>query len=114
MNNKLKVSQLTIEYQGVKAVDDVSFELNHNEIVTIVGESGSGKTTLLKAAAGLLPNDGKVTAGQVLVGKKNMTSLNRREHQQVMGSTMGVIFQNPSAYLNPIHRVSYQFVEYIP
>ena len=63
MSSILSVSNISKEYdrQSVKALNDVSFECNKGEIVSVVGSSGSGKSTLLKLISGLeIPDNGKI------------------------------------------------------
>ncbi len=52
---RLGVYSLTYEYSGHRVVDEVSFELQRGEILSLLGPNGSGKSTMLKAIAGLLP-----------------------------------------------------------
>lgn len=53
----LTLAKISKSFGGVKAVDDVSFEVRRGEIVALVGENGAGKTTLMRIAAGELPPD---------------------------------------------------------
>ncbi len=60
----LSISHLTKYYDGIKAVDDLSFELQPGEIVGLLGPNGAGKTTTLRCICGILrPNDGMISAG---------------------------------------------------
>ena len=61
MNSLLRAEHLTVCYDGVPVVQDVSFQLNEGEILGIVGESGSGKSTVIRAVMGLLGNSGTIT-----------------------------------------------------
>ncbi len=67
----LKVEDLTKNFGGVRATDDVSFDLKDGESVGIIGPNGSGKTTLVNLITGFIePNEGKVYfRGKVISGK---------------------------------------------
>lgn len=66
----LKVENLGIRFRGLKAVDDVSFEVAKNSIFSIIGPNGSGKTTIFNLISGIYkPNSGKILFnGENLVG----------------------------------------------
>ncbi|WP_025270474.1 ABC transporter ATP-binding protein [Hippea sp. KM1] len=84
----------------VKAVDDVSFQINKGETLGIVGESGSGKTTMGRTVLRLIePTSGKITFdGYDLLGlSKNSLRKARRDFQ--------IIFQDPMASLNPYMKI---------
>jgi len=84
----------------VKAVDDVSFELQQGETYGLVGESGSGKSTTGKAIMGL----NKITGGEIHFGGKDLASLNTREFKPFK-KDIQMIFQDPYSSLNPKKRV---------
>lgn len=67
----LKVVDLSKHFGGVKAVDDVSFEVNEGEFLGIIGPNGAGKTTLLNLITGFLKRD----SGKVFYRGKNITGL---------------------------------------
>lgn len=77
----------------VRAVDNVSVDVNQGESLGIVGESGSGKTTLSKILAGFIAAD----AGSVTFGEHNLLALNRHERAKLVQ----MVFQDPFASLNP-------------
>jgi oligopeptide transport system ATP-binding protein len=80
----------------VKAVDGVSFALRRGEILGLVGESGCGKSTLGRTILQLIPP----TAGTVVLGGKNLTSLAGGELRRARAD-LQMIFQDPYASLNP-------------
>src|SRR3954452_23233639 len=59
----LEVRNLTVRFGGVVAVDDVSFVVNHGQILGLVGPNGAGKTTVFDAISGFVPSRGKVLLG---------------------------------------------------
>jgi peptide/nickel transport system ATP-binding protein len=84
------------EAGSVRAVDDVSFDLHHGEVLGLVGESGSGKTTLGRTLLGLV----RATSGSVMFEGRDVTKLSEgelREHRR----RMQIVFQDPHASLNP-------------
>lgn len=97
----LKVKNLNVEYHNrdgiVRAVSNLSFQIEEGEIVGIVGESGSGKTSTMMALLGLLPENVKVTA----------------EEMNIDRSQLSMIFQDPSAYLDDAMTVGRQITETI-
>ena len=96
----LEARDLVLEYdmRGTKyrAVEGVSFDIAKGEVLGIVGESGSGKSTIAKAVLGLLP----VAEGSLQVKGNNLPKLSPRQARDVR-KTIGVIFQDPAASLNP-------------
>lgn len=86
----------------VKAIDDVSFNIEKGETFGLVGESGSGKTTIGRAIIRLHdPTEGKVIfQGKTISGKLNKKS------QEMLRSDMQMIFQDPMSSLNPRKKIS--------
>ncbi len=83
-------------YTVVSAVDDVSFSIRDGETFGLVGESGSGKTTVARIALGLE----RPSAGQVLVDGVDISTL-KGSGLKELRKRMGMVFQDPSASLNP-------------
>jgi peptide/nickel transport system ATP-binding protein len=100
----LSVLSLCVQYQTaqgtVRAVDDVSFELEAGETVGLVGESGCGKSTLGKAIMRLVPS----ADGRVVLDGQDITRLEGAELKPVR-KTMQMIFQDPYGSLNPRHDI---------
>lgn len=60
-NYLLEVREVSKRFGGVKALEKVSLEVNHNEILAVVGDNGAGKSTLMKVVSGaILPDDGQI------------------------------------------------------
>jgi peptide/nickel transport system ATP-binding protein len=97
----LAVRNLVTRYQGGRnAVDDVSFEIGHDETVGLVGESGCGKSTLSKTILRLIPS----TSGTISLDGTDITHLNDRKLRAIRPHVQ-MIFQDPYASLNPRQRV---------
>jgi len=92
--------------QAIPAVHQVDLRILPGEVVGIIGESGSGKTTLVRCAMGLLPfQDGRVT-----VFGQDITSLSKNALRRLR-TEFQLLFQDPSAMLNPAMTVSEHLLE---
>jgi oligopeptide/dipeptide ABC transporter ATP-binding protein len=80
----------------VKAVDDVSFTIDENEVLGLVGESGCGKSTVGKSVLRLI----EPTAGTVTFKQRNVLTLTTTQLKE-MRRSMQIIFQDPMSSLNP-------------
>ena len=97
----IKLNQVTKAYGNIKALDNVSLDINAGEMALVVGASGAGKSTLMK----LLYQEEKPDAGQIVIGNIDVSSLS---HTKVpyLRRRMGIIFQdfkllpNKSAFEN--------------
>ncbi|MBJ6986432.1 urea ABC transporter ATP-binding protein UrtD [Devosia sp. MC521] len=87
----LAVEGLTVSFDGFKAVNDLSFYVDENEIRVIIGPNGAGKTTVLDLICGRT----KATSGSVRFRGKELTMM--KEHQ-IVHTGVGRKFQNPSIY----------------
>ncbi len=94
-----------------KAVDDVSFSVGSGEIVGLVGESGSGKSVTGFSIIGLVDPPGKVVGGRVLFQGEDLRTASEDRMQQLRGSRIAMIFQDPMMTLNPVLRIDTQMVE---
>ncbi len=97
----------------LRAVDGVDLNLYAGETVALVGESGCGKTTLASSLFRLLPSEGRIVAGSIVLRGRNLLALSEREMSAVRGREMGLIFQDPASALNPVMRVGEQIAEVI-
>lgn len=118
MNNILEVKDLKVSfhtYAGeVQAVRGVTFNLKKGECLAIVGESGCGKSVTSQAIMRLIQTPpGEIKAGSQIVfdGKTDIVKLSDREMENVRGSEMGMIFQDPMTSLNPTMKVGAQIAE---
>ena len=104
----------------VKAVDDISFKINKGETFCLVGESGSGKSICALSIIQLLPNaisshPAGVINFQLDTDKEklqvNMLSLSDSQKNDIRGSRIAMIFQEPMTSLNPVMTIGDQIVE---
>ena len=111
----LQVSDLHVQIASrrgiVRAVDGVSLEVPAGEAVGLVGESGSGKSMTLRAMLGVLPQEARITAGQVLLDGVDLAQLGNSELNKIRGPKIAMIFQEPMSALNPVMRVGSQIAE---
>jgi len=116
-NVYMRVEHLTTSFKlphGKKliAVDDVSFHVNHQEILGIVGESGSGKSIMAKSLLQLVPTPGNIDSGAVYIEDNDILQYNDKEmREKVRGTEISMIFQEPMSALNPSFSVQWQIEE---
>jgi oligopeptide/dipeptide ABC transporter ATP-binding protein len=119
VSNILEIKRLTVEYkvpEGViKALDKIDLYVKKGEILAIVGESGSGKTTLAHSIARLLPKNARIVEGSIIFhtrkGPVDLTKISEEEMRKIRGSMIGMVFQDPMTYLNPVMKISDQIIE---
>ena len=109
----LKV-RFTTEDGVVRAVDDVSFELDRGKVLGVVGESGSGKSVTAMTILGLTRDKNTAFEGEVLYRGENLLALPEARLREVRGNEIAMIFQDPMTSLNPVYTVGDQIVEAIP
>jgi peptide/nickel transport system ATP-binding protein len=94
------------------AVRDLTLTLMRDETLALVGESGCGKSVTALSVMGLVqPPFGRVAAGRILLGGRDLTALSEREMEAVRGDRMAMIFQEPMTSLNPVMTVGDQVAE---
>jgi len=94
-----------------RALDRVSFGVRAGEILGVLGESGSGKSTLAAALLRLLPANGRITGGEILLEGSDVLRMDAVELRRVRGSGVSIIFQEPSLALHPTIRIGEQVAE---
>ena len=93
------------------AVENLSVDIYPKEIVCIVGESGSGKSITSFTTMGLLPKALSPSSGEVVFEGHDVLQLSPKEHAQLRGKRMAMIFQEPMSALNPCYTVGNQIEE---
>lgn len=111
----LTVENLSVYYEtsagAVKAVEDVSFSLRAGERLALVGESGSGKTTLATALLKLTKSPGRIAAGSIVLGGRELTELSDKEMRKVRLADIAYVPQGAMNSLNPVLRCGDQIID---
>ena len=111
----LEIRDLAITFKtsggDVAAVRNAHLTIMPGETVAIVGESGSGKSTTALAAIGLLPNNGAVSGGQILLDGEDIAHATEKRMIELRGNTIGMVPQDPMSNLNPVWKIGYQVKE---
>ena len=97
----------------VRAVDDVSFEIERGQTVGIVGESGSGKSVTCYSLLRLIHEPGRIEGGQVLFNGEDLLKVSEARMREIRGGKISMIFQDPMTSLNPVLTVGEQLSEAI-
>jgi len=92
----------------IKAVDGISFDLQAGEILGLVGESGSGKTVTGFSILGLIDPPGRIAGGSVRLEGRELVGLTNAALRDVRGKQIAMVFQDPSATLNPVLTIETQ------
>ena len=112
----LKVDDLTVGFRTdagvVRAVTDISFEINSGEVLAVVGESGSGKSVTALALMRLHPKNTDIT-GSVIFDGIDVLSLSEDQMRSIRGRDVAMIFQDPMTAMNPVYTVGEQIAEAI-
>ncbi len=115
MSSILEVKNLKVSFrtQGgtVKAVRDISFDLERGKTLAIVGESGSGKSVTSKAILGILAGNSIVESGEIIYDGKDLLKISEEEMCKIRGNRISMIFQDPLSSLNPIVKIGKQITE---
>ena len=94
----------------VQAVRGVSWDVFEGEVLAIGGESGSGKSVSVMAALGLLPPNAQVS-GSIAYRGRDVLAMTDKELEQLRGSAVSMVFQDPMTSLNPVITVGAQIAE---
>ena len=115
MRSVLEVNDLRTEFHmrtaNVVAVDGVTFSVAEGESVGIVGESGCGKSTTGLSIMRLLPSNGHVSGGNIVLNGRDIATLDEREMRRVRGNEVALIPQDPMTSLNPTMTIGKQISE---
>ncbi len=117
MTEALKVENLSISFPGrhgpIPVVDNVSFSLEQGKSLVIAGESGSGKSMICQALLGIVPGTATVTGRGISWQGRDLLKLSPEEWRAIRGAEIAMIFQDPTAALNPLITVEHQISDAI-
>jgi oligopeptide/dipeptide ABC transporter ATP-binding protein len=101
-------------YAGViKAVNGMSFQVREGEIFGLVGESGCGKSVTGFSVLRMVPHPGEITHGRIAFQNEDLLAKREEEMRRIRGGRIAMIFQDPSASLNPVFSIGNQVTRVI-
>ena len=116
-NAVLSVKGLQVHYETsrgwVKAVEDVTFDLERGKRLALVGESGSGKTTMAMGLMRMIKEPGKIVSGSIEINGKDIISLSDTALRDTRLKEIALVPQGAMNSLNPVMRVGAQMSDAI-
>jgi len=97
----------------VKAVNGISFNLDHGKVLGIVGESGSGKSVTAYSIMQILEKTGKIVSGSIKFNGQELVGAGETAMKSIRGNKISIIFQDPMTSLNPTYTIGKQLMEAI-
>ncbi|HPZ00813.1 MAG TPA: ABC transporter ATP-binding protein, partial [Clostridiales bacterium] len=97
----------------VKAINGISFQLDHGKVLGIVGESGSGKSVTAYSIMQILASTGKITEGSIKLEGEELVGAGEKVMKNIRGNKVSIIFQDPMTSLNPTYTIGHQLMEAI-
>lgn len=105
------VTRFFLDEGVLKAVDGVSFRIDEGETVGLVGESGCGKTIVALSLINLVPWPGRIIGGHIRFMGEELLEAGESAFRRIRGTSVGMVFQEPGAALNPLFPVGSQIAE---
>ena len=114
----LDIKNLTVSFTTdggtLRAVENLSFSVGRGESVALVGESGAGKSVSAMSVPRLVPSPpARVEQGEIFFKGRDVLKLPIRDMRAIRGKEIGVIFQDPTTALSPLHSIGWQLKEAI-
>lgn len=117
MENLLEIRELKVNFyldkQILNAVDGVNLDVLRNEVLVLAGESGSGKTVTALSITKILPKNAKIISGRIKFMGQDLLTLKEDSLINIRGCQIAYVFQEPTAFLNPVFTVGNQIMESI-
>ncbi|MFJ7900935.1 dipeptide ABC transporter ATP-binding protein [Streptomyces sp. NPDC096198] len=107
----VEVTDLTVDFGGLRAVGGLSFRLERGAALALVGESGSGKSTVAAALLGLHRGTGARLGGSVRVAGTDVQRASEDELRGLRGGKAAMVFQDPLSSLDPYYAIGDQIAE---
>jgi peptide/nickel transport system ATP-binding protein len=107
----VEVTDLTVGFGSLRAVDGLSFRLEEGAALGLVGESGSGKSTVASALLGLHRGTGAAVGGSVRVAGTDVQAASDEELRRLRGGRAAMVFQDPLSSLDPYYAIGDQIAE---
>ncbi len=111
----LDVYDLHVKFHNAKqekeAVKGINLHMDDGEILGLVGESGSGKTVTAMAISGLINRSQATCTGEILLDGVDILSCDRDCLRKLQGKDIGVVFQEPVSFMNPVKTIGKQIEE---
>lgn len=115
MRDLMEIRNLSVSFdcrgKEVKALENLTLDLSHNEVLAVLGESGCGKSVLCKAIMGLLAKNACIKSGSILFGEAELLEMNEKQLNTIRGKRIAMIFQDPIMSLDPSMPVGKQVAE---
>ena len=112
----VSIQDMSLRFTGqrtVSAVNHISLELAHGEVLGLLGESGSGKSATLRALLRLYPAQRAQVSGQLRIDGQDVLALKGRALEQYRGGTVSMVFQEPGVAFDPVYTIGQQIVQTI-
>jgi peptide/nickel transport system ATP-binding protein len=101
-------------YEGtLQVLNGVQLKISKGEKIGLIGESGSGKTTTVRAITRIQANNAEITKGSIFYKGKDILNMSEKEMQTIRRKNISMIFQDPTAALNPVFTVKDQLFDVI-
>lgn len=111
----LEIDNLSVDYEtargDLKALRNITFDVNRREIVGIVGESGCGKSTLISAILRLIAPNTRFRNGEIRFKGEDLLAASERKIRDLRGDDISIVFQDPMQTHNPVISIGQQMVD---